>query len=147
MQFGEHPVGIDGCLVVGALGLPFGEPLGLERGDALLHAAGAVVGLAVVALRHRLGERRERELGIANEGVLHLHVLVEIHRIEGGVDDGLAAGHGHAEAGEREAAADAEDHVGIGEEGLHRARVGASAGAQGERMGLVECALALQAGG
>ena len=66
--------------------------------------------------------------------------------IERGVDDGLALRHGDAEVGLGEGAADAQDDVGAVEEASHRLRVGAPARAQRQRMGLVEAALALEAG-
>ena len=59
----------------------------------------------------------------------------------------LPGGMPHAEAGEREAAADAEDHVGVGEEALDRPRIGPPAAAERQRMVLGEGALALDGGG
>jgi hypothetical protein len=62
------------------------------------------------------------------------------------VDDRLALRHGDAEVGLGEGAADAQDHVRLVEELAHRLRIGAASRAQRQRMGLVEAALALEAG-
>ena len=69
-----------------------------------------------LALAHRLGQGLERELGVADQGVLGRDVLVQVLRVEGGVDVLLAVsrlGELRAEVRAREAAADAEDHVGV----------------------------------
>ncbi len=62
------------------------------------------------------------------------------------MDDRLALRHGDAEVGLGERAADAQDHVGLVEELAHRLGISATARAQRQRMGLVEAALALEAG-
>ena len=63
------------------------------------------------------------------------------------MDDGLALRHGDAERGFGEGAADAEDHVGLGEEFRHRARHREAARAERQRMRLRERRLAAEAGG
>ena len=63
------------------------------------------------------------------------------------MDDGLAARHLDAEIGLGEGAADAEDHVGLGEEFRHRARHGETARAERQRMRLGEGRLAAEARG
>src|SRR5215469_8338838 len=70
-------------------------------------------------------------------------ILVDILRVERGVDDCLARWHAHAETGEGKAAPDAEDHVGFCQEPLDWPRIGPAAAAERERMVLTECALTL----
>ena len=61
-------------------------------------------------------QRLEYQLCIANDRMLDLEILLQIVRVEGGVDEGLVRWHPDAEPGRGEAAADPEDHVGIVEE-------------------------------
>ena len=63
------------------------------------------------------------------------------------MDDGLALGHGDAEGGFGERAADAEDDVGVTQKFRHRARHGEAAGAERQRMRLGERRFAAEAGG
>ena len=76
---------------------------------------------ALTVLRS-LEQRVEHQAGVADQADFGLDVLVEMVGIERRVDDGLALGHGDAEGGLGERAADAEDHVGLAEEFRHRAR-------------------------
>ena len=85
----------------------------------------------------------QRQRGIPRERVIDRHRVIDISRVKRRVDDGLARGHGHAVAGRREAAANAEDDVGLGEEVMNRFRDGPAAGAKSERMILREGALPL----
>ena len=85
----------------------------------------------------------QTELGIADEGVLNGHVLLEVGRIAGGVDDrGLR--HALAEPGSGEAGPDGEDHVGSVEEVPDLLADRAARGAEGQRMVFGEGRLAGQ---
>ena len=77
-----------------------------------------------IPIGHGVDECLQRELGIADEGVLDFNILIEIHWIESGVDDGLIAGHGYAKPGQREATSDAQNNVRFGEVGFDSAWVG-----------------------
>jgi hypothetical protein len=79
--------------------------------------------------------------------VLDGDVLVDVSRVEGRVNDHLAARHLEPEHGESEAAADAEDDVGIVQELVDRPGPRPPAGAEGEGVILGKRALSLQAGG
>ena len=77
-----------------------------------------------------------RKAGVANEADLRLDILVEMIGIERRMDDGLSTRHLDAEIGLGERAADAEDHIRLGEEFRHRARHREPARAERERVRL-----------
>ena len=147
MQFVEYPVRIERRLVVGAPGLPLGEPLRLDGRDAW-RAPWSLRCSACVRSRPSMACERWARQSCASPIRAYCagHVLVEVHGVEGRVDDGLAARHGYAETREGEAAAHTEDDVRFGEERLHRTRIRAAAGPEGQGMVLREGALALETG-
>src|SRR5690606_40801233 len=91
-------------------------------------------------------EHREGQLRIADQGIVHFEVAVDVGRVERGVDVGLAGRKLDAVRGRRETAADAEDQVGALKEMVYRPRQRAAARAKGKRMRLRKRALAFQAG-
>jgi hypothetical protein len=92
-------------------------------------------------------QRGQGQLGIANEADRADHILVEMIRIQRGVDEGLALGELDAEVGLGERAADADDQVGFGDEVVHRFWHRIAAGAKRQGVILREGTLAAQAGG
>jgi hypothetical protein len=92
-------------------------------------------------------QRLEDQPGIADQRLLADHVLVEVHRIEGGVDDRLTRRHVDAEVGLGEAATDAEDQIGVVEKMVHRGGDRVATRAEGELMVLRKRALAAEARG
>ena len=62
------------------------------------------------AALHRFKQRRERQLGIADQRDFARHRLVDVERVERRVDHPLARRNGEPERGGGEAAADPEQH-------------------------------------
>ena len=143
LQVPQHAVGVERRLVVGELGHPLLEPLVGHRLD-LGHDRCSITLLSANQLAALVDHGAERQLGIADQTVLGAHILVEMVGVQRRVDHRLALGHRDAEVRLGERAADAEQHVAIVEEVAHLLRIGATARAQRQRMGLVEAALALQ---
>ena len=90
LQVPQHAVGAERRVVVGELRHPLLQPA--RRAFALISAATAAASRRGLAdgLADCLDQRRERQLGVADEAVAGWHVLVDVGRIERRVDDGLA---------------------------------------------------------
>lgn len=84
----------------------------------------------------------QAEIGIAGDADLGLDVLVEVLGIQRGVNVAPLRWHARGEGTDRQTAADAEDQVGVVQEVVDHAAGGVTAGAQCQRMGFVEGALA-----
>jgi hypothetical protein len=84
---------------------------------------------------------------VADECDFRGHILVDVGRIQGGVDISFAPRQGNPEARGAEAAADGEDDVCVVEVILYGFRISAVGAPQIKRMVLRECALATQTGG
>ena len=118
-----------------------------SRTALISSATGAGSRGAATSVLELAEQRLEDQLGVADQRLLAGHVLVDVHRIERGVDDRLAGRHVDAEVGLGEAAADAEDQVGIAQEVIDRRRDGVAARAEREHVVLGKRALAAEAGG
>ena len=94
----------------------------------------------------RLEERGQGEPGVADQPDLHRHDLVEVGRVERGVDVALVGRPLEAVAGLGEARADPEDQVRLAHEHVERTRHGPAARPERQRVVLREGALALEAG-
>ena len=143
----DHAVRRDRHLVRGQLGHPLLEPGLAGRLDFRRRGAVAGRARACTEILDRVDELAQHQLGVAEDRVVGGVVLVEVALVVGGVDDALCRRdvRGHAVLGE--AAPDAEDDVGLGQEvedgpGHHAA----AAGAERQRVVLREGALALQGG-
>ena len=130
------------------IGAPPGAPvIAAADGGELAVVAIAVGQDEILSRPHPLDQRLQRELGVADQGITDAEIFVQVSRIEGGVNDRLALRHGYAVVGGGEAAADAQDHIGIPQELEDRFGDGSAARAERQRMRLGERALALQARG
>ncbi len=104
-------------------------------------------GRALDPILHLDDEGIQHEPRVADERVVGGHVLVEVERIEGGVDHHLALREGDAVVRGGEAAAHPEDDVGLLEELVDGLGQRPPARAERQRVALRERALALEAGG
>ena len=99
---------------VGELVLPF-----LNEGVSFPgHLGGRVAVLTAVADDVAAGvyHLAQHQLGVADDGVVDVVVLVDVGGIVGGVDHGLARRHGHHHVVPGEAGPDAEYYVGAAQE-------------------------------
>ena len=92
----------------------------MGSGDLLGHRAR--IAIRCDGLADLFQQRIEHQRRIADQPDPGFDILVEMVGIERRMDDGLALRHRDAEGGFGEGTADAEDHVGLGEEFRHRAR-------------------------
>src|SRR5581483_979234 len=115
------------------------QELRLARAD--LVEQGRILASAAL-LRQLLGERLQREPGVADDGVPRLVAAVDVERVDGALHDRLLrrVGDGVAEAVREEARADREQDVAAAEMMLGER----AAHADGQRMILRERALGLE---
>src|SRR5206468_12244814 len=95
----------------------------------------AATRLALEPLAYLGGDGLQRQPSVTDERLIDRQVAVDVAWIEGGVDDRLPRRTTEldAVAGGGEAAADAEEHVGLAHELVDRLRQRAAAGAQAQR--------------
>ena len=91
-----------------------------------------------------LNHLAQHQLGVADDGQVYVVVLVDVGRVVGGLNHGLAGGHVHAHAVLGEASDDSENEVGPEDEVERVSRHGWAGAAQGQWMELGEGALAQQ---
>src|SRR5690606_26257913 len=119
LQVPQYPVRRERARLLGALGLPAGEPFAFGFSDLLRHSC------SIARLGHacpdRVEQGRERQLRIADQGDLARYRLVDIERVERRMDHPLAGWDGEPEGGGGEAAADAEKQVALVEPLAHAA--------------------------
>ena len=84
--------------------------------DLLRDGTGAAARFAAQSIANVRYERIENQAGVADQRELGGHVLVDVGRVQRRMHDALAFGHRHAVVRDREAAADAEDQVRVGQE-------------------------------
>ena len=140
-QVPHHAVGVERRLVGGAqrhplLGVLILDPL------HLVHRAAAAVALGPGLTLDLLDHLREHQLGVADDRVVEVVVLVEVDGVDGALHHHLAAGDLSRGEVAGEARADAEDRVGLVEEVARHLGHRVGGRAQGERMVLGEGALA-----
>ena len=142
-QIADHAVLVHRRLVGIEMLRPFREPRLLHRRDLLLQRGERVAAAGGALLLLDLGDQRfDDEGGVADHRQTGAAFLVDVARIVGGVDDGLAGRHVGTEIGFGQARADRHHHVGLAHElGEH---LGARAGraAERERMRVRDRALA-----
>ena len=146
VQVAQHAVGIERRLVAVGLVRPVGAPFAVDSRDF----GGDGVGASARAGDQLLDlgdDRLQHQRGIAHDALGDFDRVVEVLRVERGVDVVGLLGHRQAEAGLGERAADAEDDVGVLQELVDGLGEGAAAGAERERVRFGEGALALQRGG
>ena len=144
-ELAEHAVAVDRAGIVAEFGLVLGLPHGADAGQDL--DIGLADGGAISANATQfLGQCRQEEFGVAQNGHRGRVGLVEVHGIVGGVDDQLARPDGGRERGVAEAGADDQQGVALAQVvGGHGGyNPGASPG--GKLVGLVKGALAHQRG-
>ena len=132
-QFPDDAVGAERGLVGVQQRAPLFHPLLADFGDLGHHGGGVAVGLD--GLAQFADQCGQRQFGVAYEADRTDDVLVEVVRVERGVDVGLALGELDAEIGLGERTADADDDVGVLHEVMHRLRQGVAAGPKRERDG------------
>ena len=140
----DDPVGVNWPLVVGQLVGPLaqpGFPLGLNgRGSG---------GSGLAAVPHNVpagvNQLAQGQLGVGHYGDVHLVVLVQVPRVVGNLDDGLARRDVDVTDVLGKAAPDAQHQVGPAHKLVHRPGHYPAGAAQGQGMGFREDALAGQA--
>ncbi len=142
----DHAVGRQRRRGTGQEGSPLVEPRPVLRPDPPGHLLGTAAGTGEV-VGHRLEQEVEGERGVPQQGVFGRDVLAQVAGVGGVVDEALPrGGEPDPERGRGETGPDTEHDVRVPHVLEHRARHGDPARAQGERVGLGERALPLDAG-
>ena len=136
----NHPVRRERGVVVREIGLPLGEPCVFGFLDADAHAGAAA--LFADQTLDGIDQRRQRELGVADQADVRGGVLVDLVVGDHRVDEELAAREALSVGRGGERCADREQHVAIVQPLARRTGGGASAGADRKRMAFVEGGLA-----
>ena len=144
LQIPQHAIRADRRVARRKFRHPFGKPGGFDRGDLRVRARRVARG-AVEKLAAGIDERAQGELRVAGETDLRTYRLVQVVGIAREMNDRFALRHFHRERVLGEAAAGAENNVGIIEEVAHGFRHRGTARAERERMRLIKGALALEA--
>ena len=145
-QVPDHPIRRQRLLVGGQPGHPIRDPSRVEVADPAGNSLPCLC-LGEGATRQFIEQCPEHELRIAHNGMLDFEILVQVVRVEGGVDEGLALRHLETEGGGGEAAPDPEDHIGVVQKPANGEGCRPSRRTEGQRVRLVEGALTPQAGG
>ena len=96
-QIADHAVLVDRHLVGIEMLRPFGEPGLLAGGDIFLERSERALPPRAAFLAADLGDERiEHQAGIADEGEIDAILLVDVARVVGRMDDGLAGRHARA---------------------------------------------------
>ena len=144
-QLLDHPVRADRRLIGIQQRLPLRHPLRSDRGDFAHHVAVVAVGLD--GLAQLADQRLQGQLGIADQADGADDILVQVVRVQRGMNELLALGELDPEIRFRERTPDADDQIGILHEVVHGLRHRVATGPQRQRMVFRERAFPAQAGG